>query len=197
MGLDTDQAVELSCRVTQKNLARLVIVLQSGFYLEARDGDVFLDFLVSLPGFTREYIANDVGTVFLNGDAIDDMEIPLSGKSATIALSAAMPGLCGAILKKGSPHAALRKKVVVSKTAVTGQPMHIRIKLFNTIALERGPELFKTGVELHSADLLAFLSLRPSLVEEMQDLTLSGTPISGERLLDHLANHSNIFFKAA
>lgn len=197
MTQNTDQVPELSCRVSEQSLGRLVTVLQSGFSCQARDGDLFLNFLLSLPGFTKEYLANDVGTVFLNGDAIDDMETPLNGKSATIALSAAMPGLCGAILKKGSPHAALRQKPVASKTAATGAPLMVRVKLFNTIALERGPDLFKDGVNLRSADLLAFLSLRPSLVNEMQELELSGTSISGEQLLKHLDTDSNIFIKAA
>ena len=191
-----DHITELSCRIPTESLARLATVLQSGFYREAQNGVSFQKFLLSLPGFTEEYIADDIGTVFLNGDAIDDLEIPLSGETATIALSAAMPGLCGTILRKGSPHAALRKKHVTQYSGNPDATISLKIKLFNSVALERGPELFRQGVCLKAADLSDFLALRPSLVAAIKDPVLAGAAIGTADLLESLSSHANILFKA-
>lgn len=196
MSAIADHVTELSCRIPKECLTRLATVLQSGFFLEAQSGLSLQNFLLSLPGFTETYIADDVGTVFLNGDAIDEMDVPLSGDTATIALSAAMPGLCGTILRKGSPHATLRKKHVALEATTSHDTITVTIKLFNTVALDRGPELFKHGVRLQAADLASFLTLRPSLVAALQDPVLDGTPVSGDELLDRLAGHTTILFKA-
>jgi len=186
---------ELSCTISKKDLARLVTLLQSGFFRSTENPTPFLLFLSSLPGFTRDYILNDIGTIFLNGDAIDDFELPLTGKTATIALSSAMPGLCGSILKKGSPHAALRRTRVVKIEEKSGDTVLVRIRLFNIIALERGPELFAEGVQIRSADLISFLSLRPSLLQTMHDISFAGNTVFGEHLLDTLAPHPDILLK--
>jgi len=155
-----------------------------------------MSFLSSLPGFTEDYIANDIGTLFLNGDSIDDFSLPLTGKSVTIALSSAMPGLCGTILKKGSPHAALRTKAVVKLEGEPGESVDVRIKLFNVIALERGPELLAHGVQIRAADLVSFLALRPSLLEAFGNISLAGKALSNEQLPDALAHHPEILITA-
>ncbi len=192
MNNEKNKRPTLTCTIADKDLARLVTFLQSGFFRTTQNGTPFLSFLSSLPGFTNDYILHDIGTLFLNGDAIDDFDLPLTGTSATIALSSAMPGLCGTILKKGSPHAALRKTRVAAPAGSAGEEVLVQIKLFNTIALERGPELMKQGVQIRSADLVSFLSLRPSLLQAMQALCLDGKPISPEQLPDALAGHPGI-----
>jgi hypothetical protein len=187
---------ELSCTTSKTDLARLVTLLQSGFTRTTKNGTTFMSFLSSLPGFTEDYIANDIGTLFLNGDSIDDFSLPLTGKSVTIALSSAMPGLCGTILKKGSPHAALRTKAVVKLEGKPGESVDVRIKLFNVIALERGPELFAHGVQIRTADLVSFLALRPSLLEAFGNIYLTGKALSNGLLLGSLAPHPEILIKA-
>lgn len=182
----------LTCSISGKDLSRLVTLLQSGFFRTTDDGTPFLAFLSSLPGFTQSYIHGDIGTLFLNGDAIDDFNLPLNGRAATIALSSAMPGLCGTILKKGSPHATLRKTRDTSTAAISGGTVLVKVKLFNTIALERGPELMRQGVRIKSADFLSFLSLRPGLLQAMHSLSLDGKAVSPEQLPDRLAAHPDI-----
>lgn len=189
-------APELSCAMSETDLTRLVTVLQSGFFRMTENGITFLAFLASLPGFTEDYILDDTGTLFLNGDSIDNFELPVTGKSATIALSSAMPGLCGTILNKNSPHAALRKTAVVKMEGKIGDTVLVQVKLFNTIALDRGPELFAEGVQIRSTDLVSFLELRPGLIKAMHNISFAGNPVSRERLSDTLAPHPYISIKA-
>ncbi len=80
--------------------------------------------------------------------------------------------------------------------AISGGTVLVTVKLFNIIALERGPELMRQGVQIRSADLISFLSLRPSLLQAMQALSLDGTSISPEQLPDTLAPHPEIVLQA-
>jgi len=52
-------------------------------------------------GLTDEYIEARLQTVFLDGKPVDDIDGPLSGTGATLALAPAMPGLMGAMLRRG------------------------------------------------------------------------------------------------
>jgi hypothetical protein len=180
----------------ENDLRRLSTVLQSGFAATGHQGGTILSFLLALPGFTGDYIANQVQTVFYNGDALDDLAIDLAGKTATIALGSAMPGLAGAIMKKGSICGALRKPRAILGVDNSGEPVAVRVKLFNTVARERGPRLLSEGIVIDARDLVFFLELRPRLLSALQDIHFKGKPIDQAELLAALADHEHILIKA-
>jgi hypothetical protein len=95
----SDPSPLLCFTLQPEDLLRLATLFQAGFYVTAAAGDSVISVLQRLPGFTPAYIERDIQTIFLNGTAIDDLSVPLNGSSAVIALSAAMPGLAGAILR--------------------------------------------------------------------------------------------------
>lgn len=184
-----------SFAIEQEMLSRFVTVLQSGFYREATAGKTVASFLSDLPGFTDDYIINRLQTIFLNGDSVDDLELGFSGTSATLALSAAMPGLAGAIFRRNSPHAALRKNTTVAPINTSGKTVRVKVKLFNVIAIERGPELMMQGLKLRTADLISFLELRPSLIEAINNPIFDGIPIALTDLTNILARQDTIILK--
>ena len=174
-------------------IQRLVTVLQSGFFRNAIQGETLVSFLSSLAGFTEDYIANRLQTIFLNGDSVDDTNLAFSEDFATLALSAAMPGLAGSLFRKGSPLTSLRKTAVQKQPSQSKSPVVVQVKLFNVIAVEKGKELLAEGVVLNSKDLLSFLRLRPTLVNAMHDTTLNSEPIRPQDLLQHLQHYHKIF----
>lgn len=174
-------------------LQRLVTVLQSGFFDSAIQGETLVSFLSSLPGFTEDYIANRLQTIFLNGDSVDDMNLAFSEEFATLALSAAMPGLAGSLFRKCSPLISLRKTAVQKQPSQSKSAVVVQVKLFNVIAVEKGRELLAEGVVLNSQDLLSFLRLRPTLVKAMNETTLNSEPTRPQELLDHLQQYHKIF----
>ncbi len=174
-------------------IQRLVTVLQSGIFRSAIQGQTLLSFLSSLPGFTEDYIANRLQTIFLNGDSVDDTSLVFSEGSVTLALSAAMPGLAGALLRKGSPLTSLRKTAVQKQPSQSSSPVVVKVKLFNVIAVEKGRELLAEGVLLKSEDLVSFLKLRPTLVKAMHETTLNSEPIGPRELFANLERYPKIF----
>jgi len=189
---ELNNSPSLTCAIPQEDLPRLATMLQAGFFVEAAVGESIASLLERLPGFSADYIVHRIQTVFFNGDAIDDLSLPLTGSSPVIALSAAMPGLAGAILRKNSPAAPLRKAHSRAATAAAGTTVTVLVKLFNTLAIDRGPALFRSGVRIKAADLAGFLSLRPSLLKKLRVIRLDDAPVSTDELTHQLAGQTSV-----
>ena len=178
----------LTFTCSASNALRLSTVLQSGFLVTGTEGDSIYTFLMNLPGFTEDYLAKEVQTIFYNGDALDDLESELAGQSATVALGSAMPGLAGAIMKKGSICGALRKTRTLVDVTQQGEPLEVRVKLFNTIARDMGPGLFTSGIRIDARDLCLFLELRPGLVGSFSDITLDDRKLTSAEFVEALSS---------
>lgn len=179
---------DLELLIAPGTLPYFATVLQAGIVLQAHAGDTLGVFLDKLPGFTREYIINEIQTIFLNGTAIDDLETPLAGDNPVLALSAAMPGLAGAIFRKNSFHAALRTTLEEKDSSCRDhRPIHVHLKLFNSIARDRGADLLATGVCIKASSLLNFFSTSPPLFDHLLSVNLDGRKKTGEELTGCLA----------
>lgn len=170
-----------------ESLPRFTTLLQSGFYVNASQGTALELLLNQLPGFSREYITGRIETIFLDGLPVDTLSQQLHGEELVIALSAAMPGLAGAIFRKGGAHASLRSKTTsqtrhVEKTAA----IRIRIKLFNVIAAERGGQILSHGCEIRASHLLKFLNYRSTLLSEIEGFVIGGLPCDRQTFLSVL-----------
>ncbi len=186
----------LSLSAEENEILRLTTVLQSGFIDTGKEGDTIFSFLMTLAGFTESYILNEVQTIFYNGDALDDLESELAGKSATVALGSAMPGLAGAIMKKGSPCGSFRKTRTILEVEHAGEPVEVRVKLFNTVARERGPQLFAAGLKIDVKDLVQFLELRPRLIEAFKTILVDEKKVASPDLIEALSLYDQIIVKA-
>jgi len=89
--------------VTPEKLPLFTTVLQSGIEILTPAGTSLGQFPSALPGFTAEYLANTLQTIFHNGSAVDYLTTVLCGEKPTLAFSSAMPGVAGAIFRKISP----------------------------------------------------------------------------------------------
>jgi hypothetical protein len=173
---------ELSFTIESRDISFYTTLLQSGIEIKCPANESVARFLNRLPGFTINYISDVVQTIFLNGTAVDDLTVPLYGEEPILALSAAMPGLAGAIFRRNSFHAALR--TTPDKKTENTESAHITVtlKLFNSIASERGPELLKKSVIIKTGHLTNFLAKRPSLPSLVKHVVFSGKTVSMENL---------------
>ncbi len=162
-------------------------VLQSGIEIKTAHGETLGKFLSNFPGFTANYLADTVQTIFLNGTAVDDLSLPLTGSNPVLALSAAMPGLAGAIFRKNSFHAALRTDTkTLPSEAEQKKSIFVTLKLFNSIARDRGTDLLKTGLCLQSKQLANFLTNRPHLARHIVHIQFAKKEIELDELLSVL-----------
>lgn len=182
--------------VASEKLPLFTTVLQSGIEILTPAGTSIGQFLSALPGFSADYLANQVQTIFHNGAAVDDLTTILRGEKPVLALSAAMPGLAGAIFRKNSIHSALRSEMKIAENSpLKATFITVKLKLFNTIALDRGKQLFHLGVSLPAATLSSFLKNRPGLMQATTGIQLDGKSISRTELQQKLAELQMIELK--
>jgi len=181
------QAIELIVKTA--TLPRFTTLLQSGIYVDLDQGTSIGEFLFALPGFSEEYVNKSVQTIFLNGLPADNLQQQLFGKDAVIAISAAMPGLAGAIFRKDGVHASLRTTTAaeLSSQDAPDTPISIRLKLFNMIAMDRGEELLANACIITAKSLSAFLNYRPPLYGAIQKTILNGETIDTNTLQEILS----------
>lgn len=148
-------------------------ILQSGIQLPCSAGTTVGAFLSGIPGFDHEYITGRIQTIFLDGSAIDDLGQRLTQREHALALSAAMPGLAGAIFRKDSICAPLRgQKKQGSRSDQHQELITVNLKLFNMIAREKGKELLRLGQRFKGSCLVDFLQSRPHLVDGISRLSI-------------------------
>ncbi|MEJ5349383.1 MAG: hypothetical protein WHS46_11925 [Desulfosoma sp.] len=111
-------------------------------------------------GLDPESLDEKLGTVFLNGTPLDDMESAFLCDGDVLALSGPMPGLAGAILRRNSPLAVLRhgcKTTSFETSPKASGPILVRVKLFNRLIEDLGPILLRKGILLEKDDALQCL----------------------------------------
>jgi hypothetical protein len=135
-------------------------LLQQGVVLPAATGCSLWSFLVDQLGIAPEYVRERISTIFLDGDVVDSLERAVVRDGSVLALSAAMPGLAGATLRRDGFYAAMRSAITHrAEAAESGAPAAgaVRVKLFNLLIPELGPALLARGVVLEAGEAAGLL----------------------------------------
>ncbi|MBN2476424.1 MAG: hypothetical protein JXB62_17555 [Pirellulales bacterium] len=144
-------SVHLSLQVSEDLLPRFCLLAGGGFTFLVQTGCTVHDLLCGQLGIPAEYLVGRVQTIFLNASVVDDSRTASVPAGATIALSAAMPGIAGIMLRKGSPYAPMRSRISHVNRDSTGQAPrrdHVVLKLFNMLQRELGPPMLRRGVQV-------------------------------------------------
>jgi hypothetical protein len=164
MGKEGDEgSAGLKLSVSPEQVARFHTLMQEGFLVRAESGCTIKTLLCDQFGVSPEYLETRVQTVFLNGKPVDDIESTEIPAGATLALSAAMPGLVGATLRRGGYYAPMRSDITYRKEeahGARGEGM-VRIKLFNLLGPELAPTFLARGIWLSGFRLQGFVSQLP------------------------------------
>jgi len=191
------EPLELEILISAGNLDRFTPLLQAGLFLECSGPQTVGELLASLPGFSWEYITGRIETIFLNGLPVDDLTTPIKGSQPVLALSAAMPGLAGAIFRKNSFHVHLRTTAQNSVTPVENGSgiQQIRLKLFNFVSRERGGDLLREGCLLQAESMRKFIATRQALLAGIIAIRGAGSEIKPSHLVDTLEHADMIMLK--
>ncbi len=169
-------------------IERLATLVQRGLVISLSGPVPLGDFLIRQAGFTPDYLTTTVQTIFVNGIPRDDLDSPI-GPGDRVALSAAMPGLAGAIFRRAGAHASLRSRPAAPPAGEPAEPWII-LKLFNRIGRDRGPDLLRQGFLIQGATLGRFLDRQgnrfPSLI---LSLSLDQTPLTTDEAGAMVAAH--------
>ncbi len=157
-------APTVTISLPHKRAVELAALLQYGIFCPVAGPQSVLAFLSAQPGLSRAYIESRVETIFINGLPVDCLEDTVAAGD-TVALSAAMPGLAGAIFRRQSLHAGLRSvptpgvqnaETVSPDEAEISECGYICLKLFNAVARDVVGLLLEKGVLLPARALAQY-----------------------------------------
>lgn len=156
----------LTLSVTPAEMKAWMPLLGSGIGLSVTPGITLQEFLCEQLGIDADYLDRRVQTILVNHRAVDDADQIHIGDGDIIALSAAMPGLAGATLRRGGHLSAMRGEISHGRQSQPGtQPQTgvVTLKLFNLVAKEIAPIILAGKIWLKPADLRYLASRNPKL----------------------------------
>jgi len=180
--------MEASLTITtrENRISEFVALLRAGFRVKAQVGCSVKDFLCGQLGISPDYYETRIQTLFLNSKPVDNPETAQVQDDATLALSAAMPGLVGATMRRGGHYGRLRGSITHTDEDQTcaGATGWITLKLFNLILKESGPYFLKQGVWVDSKIIRTFFQKQVGdLLSELQTVSWNGQDIDPEGIL--------------
>jgi hypothetical protein len=145
----------------ERLIARFFLLLQQGVKIQRRVGCTVLAFLREELG-AGPLTIEKIQSIMLDGKPVDDIGSAMIHDGSVLALSAAMPGLVGATLRRGGAYSSLRSVITYQETGETCKPGEgwVSIKLFNLMMAELGPGLLQQGVLVRAHDLSDLLAER-------------------------------------
>ncbi len=191
------------CRIqmTLKKDSRLRILIngifRQGVRVEILTGSSIRQIIVDQVGIAEDYLENRIQTLFLDGKPVDDVDAMKVSDGATLALSAAMPGLAGATLRKGGKYASFRQQISVGgdTPALVQRKGRMILKLFNQVAEEQGPVILTKGIGIGGVDLLDIIrkSKDQCLLREILEVEVNGIAVAPEMLAAEVDGKVDIF----
>ena len=114
-----------------------------------------IELLCGQLGIDPGYVERRISTIFLDDQVVDVPAQAMVRDGSVLALSAAMPGLVGATLRKQGVYAAMRADITHAREVVpltAPAPGVVRLKLFNLLIGELTGALLHHGFLLPAAD---------------------------------------------
>ncbi len=129
---------------------RFTSLLEEGVELEVEVGCTIRRLLCEQLGLDAEYVDQRIQTAFLDGRPVDRLDQAVVRDGSTLALSAALPGLLGATLRKNGAYASLRQGITHAESGdCRGRSRgRVTLKAFNVLLGELAPAVLRFGVRV-------------------------------------------------
>lgn len=190
-GNNTDEngsSLRLAFVVEEPFIERFFLLLQQGVRVRRRVGCSVATFLREELGATPATIEK-IQSIMLDGKPVDDIGSAVVQEGGVLALSAAMPGLVGATLRRGGAYSSFRSTITYREAGKACMPGEgwVNIKLFNLLMAELGPGLLRQGVLIRAEDLADFLEERQLEFRKGCSVMVEGKPVDVAMLKESAA----------
>ena len=195
---NTPEDTRLIITAAEAFIPKYFRIIQSGFSVKAVTGVTIKTFLCGQLGLSEDYFEERIQTLFLDSKPVDDVETACIKDGSRLALSAAMPGVAGALFRKGGRYSTMRKGISYNSQDVISDEKSgwVTIKLFNLVLKELGPFFLSKGVWLAGKAVKDFFNQPPqSLLGNILKVELNGNAIEADALLNQEWSEKHIFTK--
>jgi hypothetical protein len=161
---ETHSIVTLHLFLAAGRLPLFSLLLQQGFRVKIRAGASVKAVLCEQLGLGPGYVQERIRTILLDGKAVDDMDRAILKDGSSLALSAPMPGLAGASLRREGLLASFRAQITHRENKTESPPAAegmITVKIFNLLLNEIGPVFLQRGIYLPKRDFQDFFKSLP------------------------------------
>ena len=138
----------LSLQLAPDQLNAFFPLLQKGVTVPVQVGCSLRSLLCDQFGIPADYVTERITTIFFDNRPVDDLDHAIVRDGSRITLSAAMPGLVGATMRRGGFYAAFRQGIShgMDMDGAARYSGTVRVKLFNLLLAELGPLVLARGV---------------------------------------------------
>ena len=161
------------------------LLLQQGFFMPVPKVCSLREFLCELVGVCGVYTEKSLQTIFLDGSAVDDIDQATIRPGCRLALSAAMPGLVGATMRRDGYFKRMREDISLSSRqeekadSQQDTSFRIQVRLYNAVGRDLAGLFLYQGIILSSSDLMQFFKSRPEgFFKGLKSMKLQGTDLS-------------------
>ncbi|GAB6126431.1 hypothetical protein [Humidesulfovibrio idahonensis] len=178
----------LVLRAAPEALGGLAPLAREGFGVAARPGRPLRETLTQDFGLCPDCVEERIQTVFLDGSPVDDIDQDSARPGCTLALAAAMPGVAGIAMRRGSPVGVFREGVTHHADAAGAagaeqtRPFALTLKLFNSVAVECLANVLEKGVEVRAARLAELMESNSEALKDVS-FALDGQPLDRDGVL--------------
>lgn len=153
-------------------------ILQKGVTVPATVGCTLKSLLCEQFAIPADYVTDRITTIFMDNCPVDDLDRTIIQDGSRVTLSAAMPGLVGATMRRGGFYAALRQGIshVLDSGTSANECGTVRLKLFNLLLAELGSLVLARGLLLEPDELAELLQSLPVLPKDLPN-------VAGRKLL--------------
>ncbi len=193
----------ISLKLDKKSISPFSNLLQNGFRVEILAGRTVKMLLCEEFGVEEDYLEDRIKTIFLDGKPVDDANSASVNNGAVLALSAAMGGLVGTTLRRGSVLSSFRSGITYQQEkTVPGKngSVVIVIKLFNLLINELGPKFLEKGIIINREDVKHIFDDGSQTLKSLHgSVELNGKKIPYKELstLDWSQVSENLLFKVS
>lgn len=170
--------------------------LQKGVYIPSIEGKTLYAFITEDCGISDEYISQKIKTVLIDGGPVDDIFNTKIHDGGFCALSGAMPGIVGAMMRMGSPYAAMRESITVKpdKTDDSKKEIKLGLKLFNMILSDKGNDFLKRGVLIEKERVLELFQRHDdALASGCSEVVVNGSQLRQKQFISGEPGLANDF----
>lgn len=103
----------------------------------------------------QDYVLNRISTIFLDGKPVDQLDSAIIRDCSVLSLSAAMPGLVGAVMRRDGVLASFRDSISYHQEIgkIENSEGIITVKLFNMLIAELSGYFLRKGFFVKASDI--------------------------------------------
>ncbi len=183
-----DNSDRFSLKPGENLIPRLSTLLQRGCHVRVQTGCTLRELLCGDFGITPDYIKHDIKVIFIDYSPVDNLDTAIIKDGTILALSAAMPGLVGAAMRRDG--LSWMRADITYQDDGSEQVQHegvIQVKLFNQVMADLGESFLRRGVYVKSNSLAHFLGkFSEDFWQGCGEITCSGEAITEVDLIASL-----------